>query len=152
MATLPKKVYQTSILSGATYAGGEWLPWLSATSVDTLNCAQNRNVRFITGQLASTPNEALRLKAGVQSFGYLRDRAAAVELERLLRLDQAAHPRAAQVELGFTWRFKRGTDGPTTRRENISREGGGWIPTNNSLSLLPHLPPRTGERGIGLSL
>jgi hypothetical protein len=39
------KVYQTSRLSGATYAGGGWLPWLSATSVDMLDQAQNRNLK-----------------------------------------------------------------------------------------------------------
>jgi hypothetical protein len=50
------KVYQTSLLSGATYAGGGWLPWLSATSVEMLDRAQNRNFRIITGQLASNPN------------------------------------------------------------------------------------------------
>jgi hypothetical protein len=68
---LLQKVYQTSHLSGATYAGGGWLPWLSATSVDTLDQTQNHNFRVITGQLASTPNEALRVEAGVQSFGCL---------------------------------------------------------------------------------
>jgi hypothetical protein len=55
------KVYQTSLLSGATYAGGGWIPWLS--SVDTLNRAQNRNLRIITGQLASTPTDTLRVEA-----------------------------------------------------------------------------------------
>jgi hypothetical protein len=58
---LLRKVYQTSLLVGATYAGGGWLPWLSATSVDTLNLAQNRNLRVIMGQLALTPNKSLRL-------------------------------------------------------------------------------------------
>jgi hypothetical protein len=28
----------------------------------------------------------------------------------------------------------------------------GWIPTNDSPSLLPHLPSGSGERGVGLSL
>jgi hypothetical protein len=51
-SNLLRKVYQTSLLSKPTYAGGGWLPWLSATSVDTLNWAQNRNLRVITGQLA----------------------------------------------------------------------------------------------------
>jgi hypothetical protein len=46
---LLQKVYQTSLLSGATYAGGRWLPWLSATSVDMLDRAQNRNLKVITG-------------------------------------------------------------------------------------------------------
>jgi hypothetical protein len=48
-ADLLRKVYQTSLLSGATYAGGGWLPWLSATSVETLDRAQNRCLRIITG-------------------------------------------------------------------------------------------------------
>jgi hypothetical protein len=34
----------TSLLSEAIYAGGRSLPWLSATSVDMLNWAQNRNL------------------------------------------------------------------------------------------------------------
>jgi hypothetical protein len=68
---LLRKVYQTSLLSGATYAVGGWLPWLSATSAETLDRAQNRNLRIITGQLASTPTDALRVEAGFQSFGCL---------------------------------------------------------------------------------
>jgi hypothetical protein len=80
---LLRKVYQTSLLSGATYAGGGWLPWLSATSVETLDRAQNRFLRIITGQLASTPTDALRVEAGFQSFGCLRDRAAAVALKKV---------------------------------------------------------------------
>jgi hypothetical protein len=68
---LLRKVYQTSLLSGATYAGGGWLPWLSASSVDTLDQAQNRNLRIITRQLVSTPTDALRVEAGFQSYGCL---------------------------------------------------------------------------------
>jgi hypothetical protein len=68
---LLRKMYQTSLLSGATYAGGGWLSWLSATSVDRLDRAQNLDLRVITGQLASMPNESLRVEAGVQSFGCL---------------------------------------------------------------------------------
>jgi hypothetical protein len=60
-SNLLQKVYRTSLLSGATYAGGARLPWLSASSVDTLDRAQNRNLRIITGQL----------EAGFQSFGCL---------------------------------------------------------------------------------
>jgi hypothetical protein len=121
---LLQKVHQTSLLSVATYAGGGWLPWLSATSVDMLDLAQNRNLKVITGQLALTPNKALRVEAGVQSFSCLRDHAATVALERLLRLDPVAHPKAAQVELGVTWQFKRGADGRTMGREVISHVGG----------------------------
>jgi hypothetical protein len=96
------KVYQTRLLSGATYAGGGWLPWLSASSVETLDRSQNRNLRIIIGQLASTLTDALRVEAGFQSFGCLRDPAAAAALERSLRLDLATHLRSAQVESEVT--------------------------------------------------
>jgi hypothetical protein len=46
---------------------GGWLPWMSTSALDTLELAQNRNLRGITGQLGSTPNEAQRLEAGVIS-------------------------------------------------------------------------------------
>jgi hypothetical protein len=97
-----RKVYQTSLVSGTTYTGGGWLLWLSATTVDMLDRAQNRNLEVITGQLALMPNKVLKVEAGVQSSGCLRDCAAAVALERLLRLDPAAHPRADQAEVGVT--------------------------------------------------
>jgi hypothetical protein len=92
---LLRQVYQTSLLSGDTYAGGGWLPWLLASSMETLDRAQNHCLRIITGQLASTPTDVLRVEAGFQSFGCLRDRAATAALERSLRLDPATHPRAA---------------------------------------------------------
>jgi hypothetical protein len=93
--------------------------------VDTLNQAQNRNLKVITGQLATTPNEVLKVEAGVQSFGCLRDQAAAIALERSLRLKLAADPRAAQAESGVIRRFKRGTGGRTMGRKVISHVGGG---------------------------
>jgi hypothetical protein len=68
-----RKVYQTSLLSRATYAGGGWLLWLSASSVETLDRAQNHNLWIITGQLVSAPTDALMVEAGFQSFGWLRD-------------------------------------------------------------------------------
>jgi hypothetical protein len=122
---LLRKVYQTSLLSGATYAGGGWLPWLSASSVEMLNRAQNRNFRIITGQLALTLTNALRVKAGFQSFGCLQDQAAAAALERSLRLDPATHPRAVQADSGVTRRFKRGTDARSLGTEVVGRVGGG---------------------------
>jgi hypothetical protein len=116
-SNLLRKVYQTSLLSGGTYAGGGWLPWLSAPSVETLDRAQNRNLRIITGQLASTPMDVLRVEARFQSFGCLRDRAAAAALERSLRLVPA--------DSGVTARFKRGADGRSLGKEVVGHVGGG---------------------------
>jgi hypothetical protein len=142
---LLRKVYQTSLLSRAAYAGGGWLPWLSTTSVDTLDWAQNHNLRVITGQLASTPNKALRVEAGVQSFSCLRDRSAAIVLERSLRLDPATHPWAAQADLGVTRRFKVGADGRSKGKEVVSRVVGG-LDTHGRLPL-PALTSAPWELG-----
>jgi hypothetical protein len=118
-------VYQTSLLSGATYAGGGWLPWLSASSVEMLDRADDCNLRIITGQLVSTPTDALRVEEGFQSFGCLQDRAAAAALERLLRLDPATHLRAIQVDSVVTPQFKRGADGRSLGKEVVGHVGGG---------------------------
>jgi hypothetical protein len=102
--------------------------------VDTLDRAQNHNLRVITGQLASTLNNALRVKAGVQSFSCLGDRAGAVALERSLGLDPATHPRAAQADSGVTRRFKGGADGRSNGKEVVSRVDGG-LDTHGRLPL-----------------
>jgi hypothetical protein len=137
---LVRKVYQTSLLSGATYAGGGWLPWLSASSVETLNQAQNRKLTIITGQLASTPTNVLRVEAGFQSFGCLRDQAAAAALERSLRLNPATQSRAVQVDSGVTRQFKRGADSCSLGKEGLGRVGGGL----DALERLP-LPAPTSS-------
>jgi hypothetical protein len=121
---LLRKVYQTSLLSGANYADGGWLPWLSVSSVETLNRAQNCNLRIIIGQLALIPTDALRVEAGFQSFSCLQDQAAAAALKRSLRPDPATHPRAVQADSGVTRRFRRGTDGCSLGKEVVGRVGG----------------------------
>jgi hypothetical protein len=80
------------------------------------------------------PNKGLRLEAEVQSFGSLRDFAASIALERSLRLNLAAHLRAAQATSGVTRQFKRGTDGREMGREVNSLVGGG-LDTHKQLSL-----------------
>jgi hypothetical protein len=57
-----------------------------------------------------------------------------------------------QADSGVTPRFKRGTDGRSLGKEVMGHVGGGLMPSNNSQYLLPHLPPGSGERGVGLSL
>jgi hypothetical protein len=108
-----------------------------------LDRAQNSNLRIITGQLASTPTDALRVATGFQSFGCLQDRAAAAALERLLRLDLATHPKAVQADSGVTRQFKRGADGRSLGNEVVGRVEG-WMPLNDSPYLLSHLPLGSG--------
>jgi hypothetical protein len=73
---------------------------------------------------AATTATATRVEAGFQSFGCLRDRAAAAALERSLRLDPATHPRAVQADSGVTLRFKRGADAWSLGKEVVGRVGG----------------------------
>ena len=54
--------------SNLDYAAPPWQPWLSDTNLSNLDRLQNRSLRLITGQLVSTPLEALRLEADVQSY------------------------------------------------------------------------------------
>jgi hypothetical protein len=121
--------------------------------VEMLDRAQNRNLRIITGQLASTPTDALRVEAGFQSFGCLRDRAAAAALERSLKLDPATHPRAVQADSGVTRRFKRGADVRLLSKEVFGRVDGGL----DALGRLPLPAPTSapwewGERCWTVSL
>ena len=85
-----RRVYQALFLSKVRYGAAAWQPWLSDTSVSVLDRAQNRCLRAITGQYASTPVEALRLETGFPSIGCARRREAAVALERSLRLPSSS--------------------------------------------------------------
>jgi hypothetical protein len=89
------------------------------------------------------------VEAGFQSFGCLRDRAAATALERLLRLDPVTHPRAVQAESGATRRFKRGADGHSLGKEIVGHVGGGL----DALERLPLPAPTSApwEWGRGCS-
>ena len=42
--------------------------WLSDTNLQSLDCPQNHDLRFITWQLVSTPLEAVRPEAGIQNY------------------------------------------------------------------------------------
>jgi hypothetical protein len=70
----------------------------------------------------------------------------------LLRLDPAAHPRAAQATSGITQRFERGMDERKTKNELISGVGGG-LDTHERLPLpAPTSAPWEWGKSVGLSL
>jgi hypothetical protein len=62
------------------------------------------------------------------------------------------HPRAAQADLGVIRRFKGGADERLKGKEVVSHVGGGLDTHGRLPYLLPHLPPGSRERGVGLSL
>ena len=63
-----KMAFHALVRSKLDYAAPAWKPWLSDTNLSNLDRLQNRSLRLITGQLVSTPLEALRLEADVQSY------------------------------------------------------------------------------------
>ena len=66
--TTLKMAFHALVRSKLDYAAPAWQPWLSETNLSNLDRLQNRSLRLITGQLVSTPLEALRLEADVQSY------------------------------------------------------------------------------------
>ena len=63
-----KMAFHALVRSKLDYVALAWQPWLSDTNLSCLDRLQNRSLRLITGQLVSTPLEALRLEADVQSY------------------------------------------------------------------------------------
>ena len=63
-----KKLYYAYVRSKLDYAGPGWQPWLSESNIGILERVQNKALRAITGQLGSSPVEALRLEAQVPSY------------------------------------------------------------------------------------
>ena len=60
--------FHTLVRSKLDYAAPAWQPLLSDTNLSSLDRRQNYSLRLITGQHVSTPLEALRLEAYIQSF------------------------------------------------------------------------------------
>ena len=63
-----KIAFHALVRSKLDYAAPAWQPWLSETNLSNLDRLQNCSLRLITGQLVSTPLEALRIEADVQSY------------------------------------------------------------------------------------
>ena len=62
------KVYNATSRSRIDYASPGWQPWCQKTNIITLERAQNKALRKITGQVESTATDVLRTEAGVTSI------------------------------------------------------------------------------------
>ena len=80
-----KMAFHALIRSKLDYTAPAWQPWLSATNLSSLDRLQNRSLRLITGQLVSTPLEALRLEVGVQSYQTCSNRLILKASEKAMR-------------------------------------------------------------------
>ena len=87
------------------YAAPAWQPWLSNTNLSCLDHLQNHSLWLITGQLVSTPLEALRLEADVQSYPTCSKRLILKAKEKALRsIDD--HPKHIALDVNIPQRLQ----------------------------------------------
>jgi ribonuclease HI len=132
-------VYQALCRSILDYCAAAWQPWLSKTNVMKLERVQNRALRTITGQHATTPIEALRREAGVESYTTVSNRLITIAYEKSLRLP-SNNPRRETIEREVKHRIKS-RDGFRVKASNLSLP----VMTHNdttrqNLPLLGHPP------------
>ena len=101
-----KVVYNTFIHSRIHYAAAAWQPWLSDTNIGVLDALQNRALRIMSGQVSSTPKEALRAEMDMSSFATLRNRSCLLSREKAERLPED-HPRSLALRSGIPPRNER---------------------------------------------
>ena len=86
--------------SNLDYAAAPWQPWLSDTNLSNLDRLQNHSLRLITGQLISTPLEALRLEANVQSYSTCSKRLI-VKANEKARRSTVDHPKCIALDVNI---------------------------------------------------
>ena len=87
------------------YAAPAWQPWLSNITFSCLENLQNCSLWLITGQLRSTPLEALRLEADVQSYPTYSKRLILNAKEKALH-GTDSHPKRIALDVNIVQRFQ----------------------------------------------
>ena len=113
-----RRVYIATQRSVLDYAAAAWQPWLSATQLNKLEVAQNKALRLVTGQYSSTPTEALRIEAEVESYKTHSERIITIAAEKADRLPPD-HPRHAALR-------------PETHTTHRSKVRSSWREKTNS--------------------
>ena len=131
-----KRVFQATVGSVLNYCGAAWQPWLAASNVDKLDACQNRALRLVTGQLRTTPLEALRAEADVPSMRTKIRMNAANAWEKTLRLP-ASNPRS-RLATDAPHRLKTKGSWRKLAREEEKVTGLGDLPR---LPIPPQTPP-----------
>ena len=108
-------IYNTFILTKMNYSAAAWQPRLSTTQRGVLERVQNKALRMITGQLKSSPAEALLAETDCLSIETSANRACLLSIEKAKRLPEK-HPRRLAWESAVpkkndrkSW-FTRGTE------------------------------------------
>lgn len=145
-----RTIFHAVLSSVLHYGSAGWQPWLSDSAVGTLDRAQNKCLRLITGQHATTPIEALRCEAGVPSVRTSLRRRAALALEKSLRL-QPTNPRRALLLSSIAHRTKRRSSLREVARELVRSVG---LEAEDRLAFPPvtTAPWRWGNTGWSVSL
>ena len=90
-------INNTFIRSKMFYSAAAWMPYLSDSRIDELDRFQNKTMRTMTGQLKSSPIEAVRADCGIQSMRTCVDRACLLSVEKARRMPEG-HPRRIALE------------------------------------------------------
>ena len=101
-----KKLYLMFVKSKLDYAGPAWQPWLSDTNTLALERVQNKALRVITGQLKSTPVEALRAETRTACYSTYMKRSCLKSFELAKRLPED-HPRKTALSKAIPSKNKR---------------------------------------------
>ena len=100
-----KMAFHALVRSKLDYVALAWQPWLSDTNLSCLDRLQNRSLRLITGQLVSTPLEALRLEADVQSYPACRRHLILKAKGKTLRSTNS-HPKCIALDVNILQRLQ----------------------------------------------
>jgi ribonuclease HI len=101
-----RSVFMALVRGTLDYCGAGWQPWVAQSGIDELERAQNRALRIVSGQLRTTPVEAIRAEVGVPRYADVVDYLAAVAWEKARRLP-AEHPRAIAAAGDVVHRTRR---------------------------------------------
>ena len=63
-----KKLFFSFVRIRLDYAGPAWQPWLCDTKLTALEVVQSKSLSAITGQLSSSPVDALRYETQIPSY------------------------------------------------------------------------------------
>ena len=86
-----RQLYFSYMRTRLDYSGPGWQPWLSESSIQLLERTQNKALRIISGQLKSSPVEALRYESSIVSYATHMDRNILKSHEKAKRLP-TSHP------------------------------------------------------------
>ena len=67
-----RKKELTKVRPVIDYGAAAWQPWISDTNVKSIERANQKVLRMVTGQSVGTPVESIRAKAGVPNYATIR--------------------------------------------------------------------------------